>query len=88
MSDITFVFFDGAELVLNHEELLIILETARVALDDVYMFDMIGDNLDVSDEYMKEIQEKLNTALGIIEGNVVKGVGEIARVAIKEAENA
>ena len=41
-------------------ELITLLEAARVALADADTFDAIAESLDISDEELKSLQEKLN----------------------------
>lgn len=43
----------------NREELLIIFEAARIAMADGEVFDRIAEDMDLADEAMKGIQEKL-----------------------------
>lgn len=43
----------------NEAEQIEILEMARVALSDADTFDIIGDHLDLSDDYIKALQEKI-----------------------------
>lgn len=45
---------------LTQEELMVIEEIACMALGDADMFDMIAEDLDLSDTWLKALQEKLN----------------------------
>lgn len=49
------------------EEQLIILEAARIALSDADIFDSLADQMDVADDVLKEIQEKLSSYMQSIE---------------------
>ena len=44
---------------LSYDELVTVLEVARVALADAGIYDEMADQLDLSDEYLKDLQEKL-----------------------------
>jgi hypothetical protein len=44
-------------------ELITLLEAARVALADADTFDTIAESLDLSDDELKSLQEKLNSHL-------------------------
>jgi len=48
---------------LSEEDLLTIFEAARVALSDAEVYEYIADKLDLSDEYLKDLQEKLTTIM-------------------------
>lgn len=43
----------------SNSEMLTVLELARVALTDAEVYDYMADKLDMSDEDMKSLQEKL-----------------------------
>ncbi len=45
----------------NDSELVILFETAKVAYDDSELFDLMVEKLDVSDEEMSRLQQKLQT---------------------------
>ena len=47
----------------TEEELCELLSAAQLALADADMFDQITDRLDLSDDYMVELREKLNVYL-------------------------
>jgi hypothetical protein len=44
------------------EEQTVILEIARVALADAVLYDDIAEDMDLSDEYMKALQLKIENA--------------------------
>lgn len=48
------------------EEQTILLEAARAAFADANVFDDLANHLDLSDEYMVELREKLQTVLGYL----------------------
>jgi hypothetical protein len=48
---------------LNHEETIILLEAARVALNDGDTFDMIAEKMDVSDSTLADLRDKLETQM-------------------------
>ena len=47
-------------LSLEQGDLVTVLELARVALADAETYDHMVEKLDISDEYVKELQEKLH----------------------------
>ena len=47
----------------DHEEILTLMECASVALADASVFDFIVEKLDISDESMIELREKLHNYL-------------------------
>lgn len=49
----------------SQTELTEILEIARLALRDADFFDYLVDSCDLSDEYLKNLQEKLNKTMGL-----------------------
>jgi hypothetical protein len=46
---------------MSENELVTIVELARVALNDVDIFDYFAEMLDLSDEYMIELREKVQS---------------------------
>ena len=44
---------------LDQGDLVTILELARVAVSDAEVYEYIADKLDLSDDYMKELQDTL-----------------------------
>ena len=50
--------------VFTDEEMLTIMELARVALSDAEVYDYFSDKLDISDKDMKELQEKVIKYMG------------------------
>ena len=42
-----------------NNEMVIILKCARIALADGEIFDEIAEEFEISDDYLKEIQEKI-----------------------------
>ena len=48
----------------THEENVIILELAYTALADADTYDAVADKLDLSDNYLKKLQEKIYKELG------------------------
>jgi hypothetical protein len=50
--------------MLSTDELLTLLECARYALSDADSYQDLAEHLDLSDEYLKSLQEKLHKTLG------------------------
>ena len=46
------------------KDLTVILEAARLALSDGVAYDRIAEQLDLNDDYLKEVQERLHKLLG------------------------
>ena len=46
------------------EEITELLEVANIALRDAEIFDSVGDQLDLTDDYMQAMREKLGEHLG------------------------
>jgi len=51
---------------LTNEERVIVLELARIALSDAETYDLVADELDLSDETLKGLQEKIHNHLSYI----------------------
>ena len=51
--------FKVLEQPFTHEEEVTILETARVALSDADIYEAIADKLDLADDELKALQEKI-----------------------------
>jgi len=47
------------QLPFDAEELVVILEAARLGMADADNFEMLGENMDLSDRELCEIREKL-----------------------------
>ena len=47
----------------NETELTEIFEIARCALQDADFFDMLAESCDLSDSYLKDLQEKLGKTM-------------------------
>ena len=45
------------------ENLLVLLEAARVGLDDADLFDYVGEQLDIADDQLSDIRDSLQTYL-------------------------
>lgn len=47
------------KLPFDYEELITLLEASRLALSDAEVFDHIAESLDLSDQYLLDLREKL-----------------------------
>ena len=57
-------FNNGVEKIMDAftgDEKVVILELARVSLADSEIYDKVADETDLSDEYLKKLQEKIET---------------------------
>ena len=48
---------------LNHEETIIVLEAARIALSDGDIFDRIAEEMDISDADLASVRDKLEKGM-------------------------
>lgn len=51
------------KLPFDYEELIALLEASRLALSDAEAFDHIAESLDLSDQYLLDLRDKLEAYL-------------------------